>query len=243
MLTPASNPVSPRCPRAASRGPLPIALTLLSILAGIADAAAPTAILTPPGTPPADTATPPSQARVALTPILSRPSEPNGPSSPDASHTNTPSSQPPFSARSYFRLDPVQTLLTWHGLDAVPTEGRILLSSWVRPRAASLDTERAPLFSDRTDIHLSSNIPGDHSPTQFKVAELQLADGIFFRTEGVGRSYTAETRYLTFSAEAYLAINERAGFAFGLDVLRTGIPEEGIGLPEDGIFARFQFDF
>lgn len=246
MLTPGLHLASAPGPRALPQGhPLialsRIALPLLILLAGRAHATPPDpAPTSPPATNPAatDTATPPSEARVALTPILARPGDPS------PSPATEPSAERPLPVvRSLFRLDPINTLLSWHGLDAASSDGRILLSSWIKPRGPALDTERSPVFSDRTDIHVSSNIPGDHSPTQFKVAELQLADGFFFRTEGIGRSYTADTRYLTFSAEAYLAISERAGFAFGLDVLRTGIPEERFGLPEDGLFARFQFDF
>lgn len=233
MPTPGLHPPSANRPRAMPQGHPSIALFLIAL----------PLLLTPPAhaTPPtADTATPPSQARVALTPILARPGDPD----PSAPPPPTDAAERPLPVlRSLFRLDPINTLLSWHGHDPAPSEGRILLSSWIKPRTPALDTERSPVFSDRADIHLSSNIPGDHSPTQFKVAELQLADGLFFRTEGIGRSYTADSRYLTFSAEAYLAISERAGFAFGLDVLRAGVPEEEFGLPQDGIFARFQFDF
>lgn len=218
-----------------------------------------------PTDPPPESERATSEARVALTPILSHPAETPETTPPAlkpgaAQSTFTPqASIPPsvggmyvnraymsgsYQPLSFFRLKPQPLFLLWQGAEQTESEPEVRPLFLLRtPALPPVDSGQSPLFADRTNIHLNSNIPGDHSESHFNVARLELAQGFFFRTEGTTRSYTPESRYLTLSAEAYISITERSGFAFGLDVLRAGLPEETFTRPEDSIFARFQFDF
>lgn len=183
---------------------------------------------------------------VGLRPITERPGE--------------PAPQPPTSSSS---LDDQATLndasITFSrtGTRALPVRSAFLLQSLQtgdedlltslarRARAGyAYDAELEPIFSDRANIDLATNNPGDHTESHFTLANVQIAQGVYFRTEGLGRAFSADRRYTTLSAEAYFSLGANAGMSLGFDLVRTGLPDEDItALMDEGLFARFIIGF
>lgn len=131
----------------------------------------------------------------------------------------------------------------WLRASLSPTDTDFLTALSTRARAGyAFDTSREPLFSDRNNIHLATNQPGDHSDSHFTLTNIEVSRGVFLRADGVGRAFDIDKRYTTLSAEAYFALGANAGMALGFDVLRTGLPGEDATL-EDGLFARFIIGF
>ena len=128
--------------------------------------------------------------------------------------------------------------------ESLGSEGDDLVSALTtRARAGfAFDSDREPLFTDRSDIHTATANPGDHGEQHFTMANLEVSNGVFLRADGASRAFTADRRYTTLSAEAYFTIGANAGMSLGFDFLRTGIPGEEASL-QDGLFARFIIDF
>lgn len=212
-------------------------LLTLSVSPG-ADAATPQ--------PPADSPTPPPT--VGLRPITERPGDSD--LSEDAPGFNqdlverTPLRNGSLTfGRTSTRALPVRSTFL---LQSLETGNEDLLTSLARRARAgyAYDAELEPLFSDRSNIDLATNNPGDHSDSHFTLTNLEITRGVYFRTDGVGRAFSADRRYTTLSAEAYFSLGANAGMSLGFDVVRTGLPDEDIAsLMDDGLFARFIIGF
>jgi hypothetical protein len=196
--------------------------------------------------PPSDSpTTPPS---VGLRPITERPDDP-APSTPDPAFTPELADQTPLRdgsltfGRTSNRALPVRSAFL---LQSLQTGNDDLLTSLARRARAgyAYDAELEPIFSDRANIDLATNNPGDHTESHFTLTNFQIAQGVYFRTDGVGRAFSADRRYTTLSAEAYFSLGANAGMSLGFDLVRTGLPDEDItALMDEGLFARFIIGF
>lgn len=199
----------------------------------------PTPIPTPVPTPP---------PTVGLRPITERPGDPepaaNAPTSSTEAVEQAPLREGSLTfGRTNTRALPVRSTFL---LQSLETANDDLLTSLARRARAgyAYDPELEPLFSDRANIDLTTNNPGDHSESHFTLTNLEIARGVYFRTDGASRAFSADRRYTTLSAEAYFSLGANAGMALGFDVIRTGLPsEDTTSLMDDGLFARFIIGF
>ncbi len=212
----------------------------LAILALIA----PNALADPPEVPAA-----PEPPTVGLRPITERPEPVDetiaaaSPALPNArtGATLTPGSLAFWSPET--RAQPLRSSILLQSIDR--QDGDLLSALSRRARAGyAYDPELEPLFSDRSNIDLSTNQPGDHSDSHFLLTNVEIGRGVYFRADGVGRAFNEHRRYTTLSAEAYFSLGANAGMSLGFDLVRTGLPgTEGVSMLDEGLFARFIIGF
>ncbi|QYK48447.1 MAG: hypothetical protein KF838_01005 [Phycisphaeraceae bacterium] len=198
--------------------------------------------------PPHPVAEPPpaSSPKVGLQPVTGRPDDqPAKPAEPFSPQLNAGDDGNPIRVSfgtSYSELGRTTSLLNSINADE---DGDLLSALARRSRAGyGYDAQLEPIFSDRTNIHVATNNPGDHSESHFILTNLEISRGVYFRADGVGRAFTEDRRYTTLSAEAYFMLGANAGMSLGFDLIRTGLPSEDFNtMMDEGLFARFIIGF
>ncbi|MBX3315858.1 MAG: hypothetical protein KF902_03225 [Phycisphaeraceae bacterium] len=198
--------------------------------------------------PPATVAetTPPPAPKVGLQPVTSRPDEQLDKPAPTFSpQLENGTQRDPFRVSfgtSYSELRRTSSLLNSINADE---DGDLLSALARRSRAGyGYDAQLEPIFSDRSNIYVATNNPGDHSESHFILTNLEISKGVYFRADGVGRAFTEDRRYTTLSAEAYFMLGANAGMSLGFDLIRTGLPSEDFNtMMDEGLFARFIIGF
>lgn len=198
--------------------------------------------------PPQDSGKPETPS-VGLRPITERP-EPSSPvesassaSSPD-SESDTGLVQDSLAFWNHqTRSQPLRSSVLMQSIEQ--QDGDLLSALSRRARAGyAYDPDLEPLFSDRSNIDLTTNQPGDHSDSHFTLTNVEIGNGVYFRADGVGRAFNEHRRYTTLSAEAYFSLGANAGMSLGFDLVRTGLPsDDGAAMISDGLFARFIIGF
>lgn len=189
---------------------------------------------------------PPAPHKVGLQPLTSRPDDhPERPAEPFSPKLDDGTRGDPIRVSfgtSYSDLRRTTSLLN----SINSTEDGDLLSALARRSRAGYgyDAQLEPIFSDRSNIHVATNNPGDHSESHFILTNLEIGRGVYFRADGVGRAFTEDRRYTTLSAEAYFMLGANAGMSLGFDLIRTGLPNEDFNtMMDEGLFARFIIGF